>query len=176
MHPAHAEDAAAAWAWVVRNISKYGGDPERVFLSGHSAGGYLAALLSVDPSYLGRHGLKLSSIRGTIPVSAFLYVEETARDRPKTVWGQDPKVWLQASVSPYLSSGKPPMLLIFADGDADWRKEQNRRFRQALMDSGNAPAGLIEVPDRIHMTLWTRISEAGDPASQAILDFIAENP
>ena len=85
MHPAHVEDAAAAFAWVVKNIKRFGGDPDNVYVAGHSSGAYLAALLALDPSHLAKHGLELSSIRGTIPISPFLYVEETAADRPKDV-------------------------------------------------------------------------------------------
>ncbi len=46
MHPAHIEDIAAAVAWVKRNIAQHGGDPGKLFVIGHSAGAYLAALLS----------------------------------------------------------------------------------------------------------------------------------
>ena len=91
MHPAHVEDATAAFVWAKTNIETYGGDPNRVFVAGHSAGAYLAALMSLDPSYLSVHGMTLSDIRGTIPISPFLYVEDqdVAPRRPKTVWGTD---------------------------------------------------------------------------------------
>ena len=64
MHPAHIQDAAAAFAWVVKNIAGYGGDPERVYVSGHSAGAYLATLMALDPAHLASHGLGLDAIRG----------------------------------------------------------------------------------------------------------------
>ncbi len=48
-HPAHVRDAAAAFAWVYRNVERFGGDPKRIVLAGHSSGAYLAALLAVDP-------------------------------------------------------------------------------------------------------------------------------
>lgn len=56
-HPAHARDVAAAYAWAVRNAARYGGDPTRVVLVGHSAGGHLAALVAADPTYLKDAGL-----------------------------------------------------------------------------------------------------------------------
>ncbi len=46
--PAYVEDAAAAVAWIFNNIEKYGGSPDRIFLTGHSAGGYLAMMLDLD--------------------------------------------------------------------------------------------------------------------------------
>ena len=69
MHPAHMEDATAAFVWTKRHIGTYGGDPNRVFVSGHSAGAYLAALMALDPSYLAAHNMQLSDIRGAIPIS-----------------------------------------------------------------------------------------------------------
>ena len=68
-HPDHIEDAAAAFAWLHAHASEHGGNPDQVFVLGHSAGAYLAALLAVDGRYLGAHGLALSAIRGAIPVS-----------------------------------------------------------------------------------------------------------
>ena len=102
MHPGHMEDATAAFVWTKKNIKSYGGDPNRVFVSGHSAGAYLAALMALDPSYLAAHGMKLSDIRGAVPIAPFLYVEDqdVAPSRPKTVWGTDEQVWLQAVSDP----------------------------------------------------------------------------
>ena len=74
-HPAHIQDAAASFAWVKRHVGEYGGNPERIFVIGYSAGGYLAALLSTDRRYLAAHDLSPRDIRGTVPVSAFYWVE-----------------------------------------------------------------------------------------------------
>ncbi|HZM95641.1 MAG TPA: alpha/beta hydrolase, partial [Vicinamibacterales bacterium] len=74
-HPAHVQDAAASFAWVKRHIAEYGGNPDRIFIIGYSAGGYLAALLSTDRRYLAAHELSPRDIRGTVPVSAFYWVE-----------------------------------------------------------------------------------------------------
>ena len=94
-HPAHVEDAAASFAWVKRHIAEYGGDPNQVFVAGHSAGAYLLALLATDDRYLAAHGLSPRDIRGLIPISAFYWVERSgvAPDRPKSVWGTDERVW-----------------------------------------------------------------------------------
>src|SRR5438876_3974931 len=51
-HPAHVKDAARAVAWTRKNVGKYGGDANRLFVGGHSAGGHLAALLATDEQYL----------------------------------------------------------------------------------------------------------------------------
>jgi acetyl esterase/lipase len=72
-HPEHIKDVARAYAWTRRHIKDYGGDPDRIFLCGHSAGGHLAALLATNESYLGDENLKLKeadrrAIRGVISV------------------------------------------------------------------------------------------------------------
>ncbi len=172
MHPAHIEDAAAATAWVYNNIVEYGGDPRQLYVSGHSAGAYLAALLALDPQHLGRHKLSLSAIRGAIPISPFLYVEETAKDRPKTVWGETPLDWLAASVTPHIAAGKPPMLLLYADGDDAWRRAQNEKLARELTMMGNRHVDAVEIPNRDHRSLIAEIDAADDHIGPRIARFI----
>ena len=173
MHPAHMEDATAAFVWTKKNIQMYGGDPNRVFVSGHSAGAYLAALMSLDSTYLGAYGMKLSDIRGTIPISPFLYVEEkdVAPSRSKSVWGIDEAVWKKASVSPYVGPQKPPMLLIYADGDDPWRREQNDRLQMQLVKHGNEVA-LEEIMDRTHGSVNSKMGNDQDPGMTTVAMFI----
>ena len=168
---AHLEDAAAAFAWTKLHIAEYGGDPDRVYVGGHSAGAYLAALISLDPTYLKAHNLDIREIRGTIPVSPFLYVEETAKDRPKTVWGKDANVWLQASVTPYIGPNKPPMLLIYADGDDPWRREQNQRLKSQLTAAGSK-IGSVEIANRTHGSIMSKMGESRDATMEQIAAFI----
>ena len=127
--------------------------------------------MSLDPSYLKAHGLGLSAIRGALPVSPFLYVEETARDRPKTVWGTDEQVWLMASVTPYIGAGKPPMRLIYADGDDDWRRAQNERLKSELAKAGSE-VDTVEIADRTHGSIMSKMAETGDAAMKQIAGFI----
>ena len=174
MHPAHVKDAAAALAWVVNNIRRYGGDPGKIFVGGHSAGAYLAVLLALDPDHLGVYGLKPETIRGTIAVSPFLYVEETAAVRPKDVWGTDPTDWLAASVTPHIRPGLGPMLLIYADGDADWRKRQNETFAASMRARGNN-VRVVEVPGRAHLTLISKLNARDDQIGDRVMRFIEEN-
>ncbi|MBT3773081.1 MAG: alpha/beta hydrolase [Gemmatimonadales bacterium] len=175
MHPAHVQDAAAATAWVVENIADYGGNPDNVYVSGHSAGAYLAALLTLDPSHLEVHDLDPSSLRGSIPISAFLYVEETAADRPKDVWGTDPADWLVASVAPHIGTAGGRMLLIYADGDDEWRREQNERFGEAMRSAGSHGVRVVEVPNRNHMSLMTDLNASDDHIGDLMLRFIQQH-
>jgi acetyl esterase/lipase len=172
-HPAHIQDAAASFAWVKRHIKEHGGDPDRVFVIGYSAGGYLAALLSTDPRYLAAHKLSPRDIRGTVPVSAFYWVERpgVAPDRDKSVWGTDRNVWVDASPAHHLQPGAPPMLILYADRDEDWRRQQNVEVAAAMKAAGHAKVEIAMIDDRTHATIWSRVGGENDPTAEHIIRF-----
>lgn len=177
-HPTHANDAAAATAWVVNNIQAYGGNPKKVYVSGHSAGAYLAALVAIDSSLLQVHNIVDFKINGAILISPFLFVEETAKDRIemdstyKTIWSNNPNKWLEASVTPHIGANRDNIILIYADGDDDWRKEQNERFAKAMSDAGNIRISTNEVADRNHASILTAITEDDDKVINLIRNFV----
>lgn len=177
-HPKHVNDAAAATAWVFKNIAKYGGDPQKIYVGGHSAGAYLAALLAIDPSHLLPYNIGNAELNGTVLISPFLYVEETAKDRIKldsiyqTIWGNDPQAWRQASVSPHIGPRRNNIMLIYADGDDNWRKEQIERFAAAMTSAGNRRVFTKEVPNRTHTTLLTAIPDKDDKIVKLISGFV----
>jgi acetyl esterase/lipase len=181
-HPTHVQDAAAATAWVINNIARYGGNPQKVYVGGHSAGAYLAALLAIDPSHIRVHGTMETKLAGAILISPFLYVEETAKDRIekdaiyRKIWGNDQQNWLQASVTPHLLPDRDNILLIYADGDEPWRKEQNERFAAAMTAAGNLRVSTKEVPNRTHETLLTAILDDDDIIVDLIKDFVMNGP
>ena len=177
-HPTHVNDAAAATAWVIKNIDGYGGNPQKVYVGGHSAGAYLAALLAIDSSLLQIHEIEDSKLAGAVLISPFLYVEETAKDRIEkdsiyqTIWGNDPKSWILASVKPHILPNRDNILLIYADGDDAWRKEQNERFASAMTDVGNLSVFTKEVPNRNHATLLKAILDNDDMIVNLLSDFV----
>ena len=67
--PKYIEDAAAAVAWVFKNIPSFGGDESLIFVSGHSAGGYLASMVGLDKKWLNTQGIDANKIAGLIPFS-----------------------------------------------------------------------------------------------------------
>jgi acetyl esterase/lipase len=92
---------ARSVGWVRKNIARYGGDPDRLLLMGHSAGAQLAALLCVDPKYLSAEGVPPRAIRGCVPVDGDTYdvplqvATATARrmslKQPAPKWGHPEK-------------------------------------------------------------------------------------
>ena len=176
-HPAHVQDAAASFAWVKRNIAKYGGNPDQVFVIGHSAGAYLVALLGADERYVAAHKLSLRDIRGVVPVSAFYWVERTgvAPDRDKSVWGTDKRVWIDASPAHHLRRDAPPMLVLYADGDDEWRRQQNVEMVQALKAAGAAHVDIAQIAARTHNSIWSQVAEPNDETAERIIQFVRAN-
>jgi acetyl esterase/lipase len=172
-HPAHIQDAAASFAWVKRHVAEYGGDPDRIFVIGYSAGGYLAGLLSTDRRYLAAHSLSPRDIRGVVPVSAFYWVERrgVAPDRDKSVWGTSRDVWIDASPAHHLEAGAPPMLILYADQDEDWRRQQNVEVAAAMKATGYANIEIAMIENRTHATIWTHIGHEGDETAERIIRF-----
>src|SRR2546428_8080620 len=173
-HPAHIQDAAAAFAWVKRHIASYGGNPDQGFVIGHSTGAYLAALLALDRSYLAPHRFSPDDIRGVVPVSAFYWVERpgVAPDRDKRVWGTDQKAWVEASPAHRIHAGAPPLLVLYADGDDEWRRRQNTEMAAALEAAGNEQIQIAQIAGRTHSTIWSKIASDGDAVAARIIEFV----
>ncbi len=174
IHPAHVEDAAHAVAWARAHAAEYGGDPRQLFVIGHSAGAYLAALLALDPKYLAAYRMSATDLKGIVPVSAFFYVDRSgvAPDRPKDVWGSDVAAWRAASPAAYLRKELPPMLLLYADGDADWRRQQQADFQADLRKAGASAVETRMITGRDHSSIWGRMKNANDETAAAIIAFI----
>jgi len=173
-HPAHIQDVAAAFAWVTHNITRHGGDPNRILVIGHSAGAYLAMLLAADPRWLAAHTLSPHAIAGVAPVSGFYWVdrEGVAPDRPTYVWGTNRKAWVDASPAHYLRPDMPPVLLLDTDGDERWRQQQKADFAEALRAAGDKDVTVYKVRGRTHMSVWTEMNDGErEETSSQILRF-----
>jgi len=113
-----ATDAAKAVKWVKENIARYGGNPDKIFISGHSAGGHLAALISVRDVYFSKLGIA-NPIKGTILIDAagldmysFLKQENYPDDNTYIqTFTNNPDNWKAASPVYHLQKGMPPMLI-----------------------------------------------------------------
>lgn len=170
-HPTHIQDFAASVAWVKRNIAKHGGDPDAVFIIGHSAGAYLVGLLATDSRYLNAHGLDLSDLAGAIPISGFFHVERLAPGRPKSVWGESEETWIDASPARHVSKDAPPLLALYADGDVPERRKESEDFASELRDAGQTAASTKQIDNRTHITIWSRIAP-DDPTVKAAVAFM----
>ena len=144
-NPTYTRDAAAAIAWTLRHIADYGGDPSRVYVSGHSAGGYLTSMVGLDTSYLAAHGLHPDSLAGLIPFSGHTITHFTPREERGLAWN-DVVVDEFAPIS-HLRTGAPPILLVTGGRDLELygRYEENAYFWRMLKASGHPRVYLEEL-------------------------------
>jgi acetyl esterase/lipase len=170
-HPAHTEDVAKAFAWTVRNIERYGGDAGKIIVSGHSAGAYLIGLLAYDTRYLQREKLATDRMLAVIPISGFYFLDRVAPmpDRPKSVWGSDPNRWLDASPAQFVRKDAPRTILIYADGDEDWRRQDNEDFKAAIEKTGHGGIESHQIGGRSHMSILRRMPNLDDETTTLML-------
>lgn len=169
-HPGHIQDVAKGFAWTVANIRKYGGDPGAAFVSGHSAGGHLAALLATDADYLQAEKLSPGNIKGVIPVSGVFVISP----RMKNVFGDDAEVCKKASPQSHVRDGLPPFLILYGDGERNGLGRQAEKFAPALKEK-KVEATVVVGKDRNHGSIMMRMAAEDDPATQAVLEFIARH-
>jgi hypothetical protein len=179
-HPAHVEDAARAFAWLHKNIKAKGGDPSRLFVSGHSSGGHLSALLALDPRYLKAHELPVTAIRGSIPVGGGYELtkyhgrlvegmgKEVADAHLEQIFGK-PEDWIAASPTTYLKDAKVPMLVITED---DPGFQLYKDDFQAVVPKG-APITFWTAKNRVHQNITSMMSrKEPDAPRDRMIDFI----
>ncbi len=168
-HPAHIVDTARAFAWVHKYIAKLGGDPENIFVAGHSAGGHLCSLLAVDSKYLAAHKLSPGNIRGVMPISGVFEIAGRYFDR------SFPPLNRKAASPLYkLGAGKQaPFLVIYGEHEGGLGR-QARTFAGKLKQI-KSPVELLEVKRRNHFTIIMFAAGQSDPVNRAMVNFITSN-
>jgi acetyl esterase/lipase len=195
-HPDHIQDVARAFAWTQKNIQKYGGRPDQIFVCGHSAGGHLVALLATDETYLKAEGLSFQAIKGVIPISGVYRVHDlqieaglavNRGDRGtvagsvqvqaapfSSVFGSDPILRKAASPLTHVKPGLPPFLVVYAERDLPTLPEMAREFDRALREK-NCEVETLAVRRRDHFSILLNITRENDPVEQAMREFIAKH-
>ena len=177
-------DVARAVAWVQAHATEYGGQPDRVFLMGHSAGAQLAARVATDPSWLEREHGRPEGICGVVAVSGAGYDLgdiETYRDGFDPLYFAerfggsrlDGTWWRDASVLPWLDAGDPPFLVVSATGEAAGLRRQSTLFDAALRKA-SIPTTRVVVKGSSHERIILELSRADKTAGPAALAFFAE--
>ena len=143
--PTYIEDAAAAVAWAFENIEDYGGDKSLIFVSGHSAGGYLASMIGLDKKYLKEFDIDANDIAGLIPFSGHTITHFTIRKER----GIDGKTPIIDSLAPlfHVRKDAPPLLLITGDREKEMlgRYEENAYMMRMMKVVGHTETTLYEM-------------------------------
>jgi len=168
--PAYVEDAAAAVAWTRAHIAELGGDAGRLFIGGHSAGGYLALLLGLDAHFLQDFSVAPTDIAGVIPVSGQTMTHYTVR--AERGLGKFTVTADAAAPVYFVRKNTPPMLVLYADHDMAARAEENAFLVALLQGVGNQRVTGKLITNRTHGSIAGKLAEDKDPARQAILEFI----
>ena len=142
--PKYIEDAAAAVAWVFKNIETYGGDSSKIFVSGLSAGGYLTSMVGLDKKWLSAHGVDANDIAGLIPFSGHTITHMTVREE-KGIGKKQPLVDELAPLY-HVRSDAPPYLLMTGDRELEMlgRYEENAYMMRMMKVAGHKDTTLYE--------------------------------
>jgi len=130
------KEIAAAIQFTKANAKKYHGDPDKIFISGHSAGGQLASSAVMNPKY----GISEKTISGIILIDAAgidmkNYLEKyppTSADNYDVTWSKDPEKWKQASSIYFINEKTPPFLIYVGEKTYPSIKVANENFVKAL--------------------------------------------
>ena len=138
-------DAAAAIAWVFNNIESYNGDLNSIFISGHSAGGYLALMTVMNKELLGKYNIDANKIAGLVPFSGHTITHFTIRAE-RGIPGEQAIVDEFAPLY-YVRKDAPPTLLITGDRELEMlgRYEENAYFYRMMKVSGHEEITLYEM-------------------------------
>lgn len=182
-HPAHVQDVAAALAWIHENVGRYGGNPDALYVMGHSAGAHLAALVATDERYLAAHGKELTIIKGVIVNdSAGLDLPRAIDEMQggkrllsmyETAFGKDRDVWESASPARHIAPGKgiPPFLIFYHAGARGPLATLSEDFARALGKAG-VPAKVLPAPGKDHQAMNADVGKPGDLLTDNILSFL----
>lgn len=173
-YPGHVQDVARAFAWVRAHAAEYGGNADRIFISGHSAGATLVAMLGADPAYLKEVGESLDHIAGVIPISGSF----TQSSRSAMFQGAvpvDPEVVRNASAINHVAGPHPPFLILYGDMDAPRTGQDAEQMATAMRAAGGS-ADVHELANHAHMDMITGIMSPSDQGLKFILDFVRSVP
>jgi acetyl esterase/lipase len=135
-YPAFIEDGAAAVRWVHEHAGAFGGNPERLYVMGHSAGAYIAAMLSIDARWLGADRAKIRGMIGLAGPYDFLPLHDPAL---KEMFGPESEL-PQTQPIVYVDGSAPPMLLLSGATDLTVWPSNSRRLADRIRTKG----GVVE--------------------------------
>jgi acetyl esterase/lipase len=181
-------DVAKSVRWVHDNIAKHGGDPNRMFLMGWSAGAQLAALLCTDDRYLKAEGLSLAIVKGCVAVDGDTYdvpmviemgnARRKARGQPEPKFGHyqkfenDPARHRELSAVTHVAPNKgiPPFLLLHLASDPS-TTAQAERLADVLKKAG-VSARVVGVPNTTHAQIDSQLGVPDYPATAPLAEFV----
>lgn len=177
-YPLFLEDGARAVAWAKVHISEYSGNPQRLYLMGHSSGAYNAAMLALDGDLLGKVGMSPKDLSGWIGLAGpydFLPIENPDV-RPVFFWPNSPP---QSQPINHVSRGAPPALLIAASKDNLVNPTRNTGGLARKLREAGVPVQDLYYSRPSHITLVATLSRPLRrlaPVLDQVVGFIEHTP
>ena len=133
--PDFMHDAAAAVAWTYKNIAQYGGDPKKIYLMGHSAGGHIVTLLALDKQYLVAQGLSTNVLAGVVGLAAPTNFAATLEAKYRPAFGNQAELE-RAQPIRYVRGDAPPLLLLHGADDSVVLPRNSRALAERITALG----------------------------------------
>ncbi len=148
--PAYIEDAAAATAWVFKHISEYGGNPGLIFMSGHSAGGYLSMMVTLDKKYLAKYQIDANRVAALVPFSPQMITHYTIRQE-RGIKPTTPQIDEYAPLF-FVRPDAPPTILYTGDAELELygRYEENAYMLRMMKLAGHKRTRLYQLQGFTH--------------------------
>jgi acetyl esterase/lipase len=135
--PEFVDDAARAVVWAHAQAAQYGGDPDALFVMGHSSGAHMAALVALDPRYLERAGGRPSWIRGMIGLAG-PYDFNARREDIRAIFASASDADLSTTQPLTFAKGDPPLLLLHGESDDTVEKRNTVKLAAAVQREGGS--------------------------------------
>lgn len=176
-----ASDVAMALKWMREHGSQYQGDPQKLFIAGHSAGGHLSALVTLNPRFLQAAGASEVVIKGCLLLDAFgLNMDYVMQHNQvyfvtelQKVFGKDPEKWKDAAPVRFVHPQAPPFLLLVGAETYPHLAMDNEVFRLHLEEQ-KVPFRFRTVPGKNHAQMITAFKDMQEPMYRDLLDFMEQ--
>ena len=169
-YPAFVEDGAQAVSWVHQHIGAYGGRSDNLFLAGHSAGAYIAVMLSLNESFLRAQGGDISWVRGTMGVAGPYDFLPFTDPNIQSIFSQTEDVKTQPIT--YANRSAPPLLLMSGDADEDVGVKNTEHLTAKLRGLG-APVTEKIYPGVGHIDIVLALASGFDHKAPTLSDMLA---
>lgn len=167
-YPAQAEDTAAALEWVYRNIARYGGDPERIFIGGHSAGAILSAFVSVGRDAMRSRSLPETPVKGFLPVSGPYDLRDFGSF--VNVYLPEPELREEASPALQIADGPPPAVVVYGEKETHYAAPSRDFVEELRKKGGTARVLVLEGMDHDGTALALGYEES--PLTRVLVDLM----
>ena len=175
-------DCATAVKWVKNNISTYGGNPKRIFIMGHSAGGHLAELINADPQYFKSVGIA-NPIKGVILNDPFgldmhEYLTEAEKDNSYfdflRTFTKDPATWTKGSPLHYSANIHNPHLIFYGEKTYPAIQIQSERLNKLLI-ANKVPEEMHVIKNKKHVGMITQMIFGWNDLYDYAISFMKRN-